>query len=297
MSTRKSNETFKCELCSKEYKTENGYKNHKCKPKSSKPKLKKEIHCPDCGKVFKTETGYKNHKCIPKKTNEVHQCDLCNKSYKTEKGLIDHKCHIKLRMEEYKQAEGRIGFIAYKQFYKRVANNRSTVNKEKTLIDYVNSKYYKGFHSFGKFVVDINMPYYHEYIDFLITYSLPLTKWNDDQVYMTYIKTQNKKENSERAIEKTLNTMDKWSKKSNEPWMHYFDKEDKYRVVQAIRTGKISPWVIYNCQTGRNFMQTLDSTDLNQIFDIIDPSFWSLKFSRKSNEQHAIEDVLAQSGL
>ena len=137
------------------------------------------------------------------------------------------------------------------------------------------------------------MPFYHEYVDFLITYSIPITKWTSDEVYNTYIKTQNKKEHSERAVEKTLNSMSTWSSKSGKSWKDYFLCEDKYKILQSIKIGKISPWVIYNSRSGKAFMQTLDTTDLNQIFDFIDPNYWSLKFSRHQKEQIAIEETLA----
>lgn len=290
MPNTKSTKTFECEKCEKTYKTYSGYQKHKCIPKQSKMVTQQ---CKTCKKIFKTVSGYENHKCVPKAPpkKKEHICELCNSKYKTEKGLLNHKCRIRLRMEEYKEAAGRIGFIAYQHFYKRVLV-RSNNQKEKSLLDYVNSSYYNGFYEFGKYVVNLNMPYYHEYIDFLITYNIPLNKWSNDQVYDTYIKTQNKKETSERAVEKTLKTMNNWSVRTGLQWVDYFRKEDKVKIMNAIRVGKISPWVIYNSTSGQQFMQTLDSVDLNIIFGFIDPNFWSLKFGRHKKEQEAVLDIM-----
>ena len=291
-----SNKTFDCPKCEKRFKTYKGYTNHKCVPKNKKPD--EPIQCKKCLNIFKTETGYEKHKCVPKKKKKpaTHVCELCNAKYKTETGLIKHKCQSKLRLEEYKRAEGRIGFIAYQQFYQRVlvkTNNQ----KQKTLIDYINSSYYKGFYKFGKYVVGLNIPYYHEYVDFLISYNIPLEKWTHDAIYDTYVLTQTKKEDSERAVEKTLYTMNNWSKRTGEPWNEYFLKEDKYKIINGIRTGKVSPWVIYNSKSGKKFMQTLDVTDLNSIFKLIDPKYWGLKFSRHERDKNAVEDVLLACNL
>lgn len=291
MAKAKTNKTFDCTKCEKQFKTYNGYTNHKCVPK---PKKKDPAQCKTCKRVFKTPNGLDKHKCVPKKkpeTKATHICELCDAKYKTETGLINHKCKAKLRLEEYKRAEGRIGFIAYQQFYQRVLV-RTNNQKEKSLIDYINSSYYKGFYKFGKYVVDLNMPYYHEYVDFLITYNIPLEKWTNDAIYDTYVQTQNKKENSERAVEKTFNTMNSWSKRTGENWKDYFIKEDKLKIINGIRTGKISPWVLYNSKTGQLFMQSLDVTDLNVIFNFIDPQYWSLKFGRHHKEKNAVEQVL-----
>lgn len=293
MSKSKSTKTFECKKCEKQFKTYNGYTRHACKPKAKKPK--EPTQCKDCKQIFKTDTGLAKHKCKPKKkpeTKATHVCELCQAKYKTERGLVNHKCKAKLRLEEYKRAEGRIGFVAYQQFYQRVLV-RTNNQKEKTLIDYINSTYYKGFYSFGKYVVDLNMPYYHEYVDFLITYNIPLEQWTHDKIYDTYVQTQNKKENPERAVEKTLNSMNSWAKRTGESWKDYFKKEDKLKIINGIRTGKISPWVIYNSTTGKEFMQSLDVTDLNVIFNFIDPKYWGNKFSRYHKEQKSVQDVLA----
>lgn len=284
--------TFECGECDKVYKTYKGYTNHKCVPKESRTITQQ---CKGCKRIFKTLSGYENHACkgFSKPKKKDHVCELCNAKYKTENGLIKHKCKIRLRMEEYKQAEGRIGFVAYQHFYKRVLV-RTNNQKPKTLLDFVNSSYYNGFYKFGKYVVNLNMPFYHEYIDFLITYNIPLDKWTNDQIYDTYIKTQNKKETSERAVEKTLNTMNSWSVRTGIQWKDYFRKEDNVKIMNAIRVGKVSPWVIYNSTSGQEFMQTLDTVDLNIIFGFIDPNFWGLKFDRHKKEQTAIVDIMKQ---
>lgn len=263
----------------------------------ARKKSTETFNCMVCEKQYKTRKGFDKHKCVPKKEKPVqYKCDLCENVYKTEGGLINHKCHIKLRLEEYKHVHGRIGFVAYQQFYKRVTS-KSNNQKEKTLLDYVNSKFYKGFFNFGKFVVESNIPYYQEYLDFLITYNVPLNKWNSDSIYSTYIKSLLKKEIPDRAVEKSIKEMERWSKRTGYKWTQYFVAEDKYKIIHSIKMGRISPWVIYNCSTGKEFMTLLDTSDLNHVFDYIDPGFWNTKFNRKTKERHAIESVLNECGL
>lgn len=298
MARTKSDKTYTCKKCEKEYKTLKGFEKHKCKPKQKVEKIEKT--CDLCEVTFKTLKGYNEHNCKPKQRNlpkeTDNQCELCNKTFKTERGLIRHHCHIKLRMEEYKEASGRIAFLAYQRFYSKISHN-SVNRKEKTLLDFVTCSYYNGFYKFGKFVVDVNLPHYQEYLDFLIAYNVPLEKWSNDQVYDMYIKSLTKKEIPDRAVEKSLYEMSKWSKRTGFSWNEYFIKEDKYRIINSIRIGRISPWVIYNCKSGKEFMSLLDSSDLNTIFDFIDPAFWRMKFSRNDKERRAINDVLEQSGL
>jgi rubredoxin len=52
--------------------------------------------CENCSKPYKTEKGLRNHVCKPeKKKIEPMACTICAKEYKTEKGLQNHKCSVK----------------------------------------------------------------------------------------------------------------------------------------------------------------------------------------------------------
>lgn len=230
------------------------------------------------------------------KNTELYCCDLCNKTYKTERGLLNHKCRSRLRLQEYQTNYGRIAFICYDLFYKKLHFNSYKKNGV-SLTNFINSEYYNGFIKIGKYIVDNKIPNYKNYVNFLINYNVKLEKWTSDEVYNAYVKTCNKTENPETAVEKSLKTMLQWANNTRKPWQNYFNEEDKTRILHCVKTGRISPWVLYNSETGKMFLSKLDSHDFNLVYDLMDPKYWNIKFKRQSDHTKAVCETLKQAGL
>lgn len=230
----------------------------------------------------------------PKKNQ--YKCDLCKKNYKTEGGLLFHKCENKIRLNNKDELFSRIAFIAYMKFYETLQCNRRR-SKPITFDEFATSKYYNGFIKFGKYVADMKMLEPEKYITFLISNNVPLDKWANDSTYNVYITLKVKSEVPYYAVEKSLKTMQKWAEENQKEWELYFEEAGQFRIVSNLRTGKISPWLLYNTRSGKRFLNKLSENEINCVYDIIDPEFWSKEFKRKHEDTQAISSVLKSVGL
>ena len=52
------------------------------------------------------------------------------------------------------------------------------------------------------------------------------------------------------------------------------------RAVMDIKDGKISPWLILNCKSGKDMMKRFNNEQLQIVYPIMDPNHWALRFKR-----------------
>lgn len=296
-----------CPKCNKQYKRPTSYDKHVeiCGEKIVKPKQPKKqkqkqkiFKCSKCDKTYKTKNGFLNHKCevkIKKQPKKEHKCDLCKKTYKSELFFLKHKCVPKERLAKMEDAESRIAFLAYLNLY----NSNTALKRkiDKTHEDFVKSHYYNYLYNFGKYVVRIGMYDVYDYITFLIKNRVNVEKWCDDNLYHMYIAYILINETPDKAIEKTFKTMKSWSIECEIPWYEYFNQANPFKVISSLKNGKISPWVIYNTESGKNFIKRLDKKQLKELFSIIDPDKWYKKFNKYESDIDTIVKILKNAGL
>lgn len=231
-----------------------------------------------------------------KDISSEYQCSLCNKKYKTEGGLLFHKCKNKQRLNSKEELHSRIGFMAYLKFYETLQSAK-TRKKAITFEDFAKSSYYNGFIKFGHYVADMKMMEPENYISFLIHNDVPLQKWTDDKVYIYFVAKRLKSEKPDYAIERSLRTMQRWAEENETTWDRYFQEAGQMKIVSNLRTGKISPWIIYNTKSGKQFLASLSDSEVDCVFTIIDPDFWKHEFRKRRTETNAIMSVLKEAGM
>lgn len=242
-----------------------------------------------------THTSYRKLKKSSKNKND-HKCELCGKTYKTEKGLLFHTCESKKRMNEKEELYARIAFMAYIRFYQFI-QPQGFKKKPKKFSDFVNSPFYKGFVEFGHYVADMKMNNPDKYIDFLIRNDVPLKKWTNDRIYEMFVTEILKKEKPVYAIERSIKNMERWAEEHDSAWEDYFNKASNFKIVSNIKTGKISPWIIYNTKSGKRFLKTLSENEINYIYNIINPEYWKTRFNKDDEDTKAISSILKKAGL
>lgn len=296
--------TFQCKSCGKVYKMKGGYDEHilTCKTiMKEKEKAKNKVHpCTKCNKVFKTESGYNKHKCevkiinIPAKKTK-HQCKFCDAYLLTANGLVKHKCVQSKRYDLKDDREFRIGFLAYMRMYDSMSSFKSA--KLPTEIDFIRSRLYTGFMKFGRYAHNVGMYNVQDYIEFLAKNDVAIDQWCDDGIYYLFVSHVSLNETPYAAIEKTIKTMHGWGEETGLQWSEYFDSCNQYKVISNIKNGKVSPWVIYNTASGKNFLRTLDKKTIRELYKFVDPDKWMSKMSTHEKDVTAIVSILNKIGL
>ena len=202
-------------------------------------------------------------------------------------------CEKKRRALQKDEKRVRLGFYAFGRFYKLSAGNK----KEKTYEDFCASSDYNAFVKFGSFVNNVRPLYPEKYIDYVVTSGVKLDHWCRDEMYEKYAVELILKENVSTALERSVKTMIEWAEENNAHWNSYFNYISLNRAVWHIKDGKISPWLVLNCASGKEMLSKFNDEQLGMIYHVINPEHWALRFKRLPNDVQLVKDIAKESKL
>ena len=91
--------------------------------------------------------------------------------------------------------------------------------------------------------------------------------------------------------------MVEWAKEKNSVYSHYFAYVSTNKLTWDIKDGKVSPWLVLNCKTGKEALNTLNEEQLKMIMNVLDPSHWALRFKRQSKDVELVKTVAQEAKL
>lgn len=185
--------------------------------------------------------------------------------------------------------------MAYRLFYETNYNRKSVPSQE----HFEKSNLYDGFVRFGKYVVDINAISPEEFMRYAVQSRTPIDRWcAGDKLYQEYVRHLNKAEDATRALERTLLVMASWANQQDGRQVKNFFREvSPVLAIQWLMSGKISPWVIFNCESGRGLIDNFSNEQLELLQKAIDMRFWKNKFMKNIKDAHHIQDFLKEEGI
>ena len=226
-------------------------------------------------------------------SEKPYVCEYCGSGYTREKTLAVHMCQPKRRFLQRKEKRVQLGLIAFNKFYKLSAGAK----KEKTHDEFDKSPYYNAFVKFGSFVSNVKPLYPEKYIDHVVTSGVKLDHWCREEMYEKYAIELIKKEGVETALERSIQTMIEWANENNSVWNHYFLYASTNRAVWHIKDGKISPWLLLNCSSGKDMLSKFNDEQLNMIYHIVDPQHWAMRFKRQTSDVQLVKSIAKESKL
>jgi len=227
-------------------------------------------------------------------SEKPYVCEYCGTGYTKEKTLSVHVCEQKRRHLQKNEKRVQLGFYAFNQFYKLSAGAK----KEKTYDEFCKSSYYNAFVKFGSFISNVRPLYPEKYIDYVVTSGVKLDHWCREEMYEKYAIELIRKEGVETALERSIMTMMEWAEENPPaPWNHYFQHVSLNRAVWHIKDGKISPWLILNCKSGKQLLNQFNEEQLSIIYHIMNPEHWAMRFNRQPKDVQLVKDVAKESNL
>ena len=228
-----------------------------------------------------------------KPTQKPFICQYCKHGYTKESTLAVHVCEQKRRHLAKNEKHVSIGYQAYIRFFQFSQNAKNI----KTYEEFAKSPYYNAFIKFGSFVSNTNPLYPEKFIDWIVKSGVKLDHWCRDELYESYIKELIYTESADTAIERTLATMQAWADKNNAQWNHYFKYVSTNRAMFDIKDGKISPWILLNCTTGKSMLSKFRDDQLAIISNTIDPEHWVKKFKSSKFDMELIKQLVEAADL
>jgi hypothetical protein len=81
------------------------------------------------------------------------------------------------------------------------------------------------------------------------------------------------------------------------PWQDYFKEVSSARAVHDIRSAKISPWMIYLCESGDELLVKFSDEQVKMIQHIIDATFWMKQFANNREEVEEVKNACEVAGI
>ena len=202
-------------------------------------------------------------------------------------------CPKKRRMAEKDNLSSRLGFRVFQRFYEMTTAGQ----QPKTFEQFINSKYYTDFVKFGRHLGHRDAIDTERFIDFVIKNGVKLRDWRKDFVYESFLQELMNKEPAERALERTLLTMSTWATENNTTFNKFFDDVSTNEATHIIRSGRISPWVLYLSESAGSLLSRMSTEQGDMISEIINPSIWQARFHKKQDDVQFVIEVLEAAGL
>ncbi len=219
-------------------------------------------------------------------------CEYCKKTFVKETSIEVHMCEPKRRRLAKDEPGVRIGFLAYIKFYERAQGSA----KRKTYEDFCESSYYLAFVKFGRYCVNTKVINPAQFMNWLLKNQKKIDRWCSDQLYTEYLMWYLTVEAVDDALARAMEYSIDWAEKQGNPSQDCVRYGNVNAVCYAITTGRLSPWVIYNSESGQKFLSEANEEQIAMIWPYINSDTWHKKFSDYPGDQEYARDILAKAG-
>jgi len=227
-------------------------------------------------------------------SSQSYKCRFCEKEFRKESTLSAHLCEQKRRWQQETETGVQFGLRAYLQFYETTQGSARLKSYE----DFVNSPYYNAFVRYGRHLVAIRAINSNSFTAWLLNNNKKLDFWCKDSSYEEWLLEYLKKESPQDALERALREMEDYAGNSDiADFSQYFMYGNTNRICHHITTGRVSPWILYNCDTGIDFLNNLGEEHLAMVLAWIDPDYWGRKFKDYVADVEWCKHVLKAAGL
>lgn len=220
------------------------------------------------------------------------QCCYCEKNFIKETSLAVHLCEQKKRYQQQDEPAVKMAYQAYLRFYEITQGS----SKLKTFDDFAKSPYYRAFVKFGRHCVAIRAINIPRYIDWLIKNNKKLDHWCKDSMYSEYLIWYLRCEAVADALERAIEHSISWAEETKNPSHDYLRYGNDNVICYAVSTGRISAWIVYNSDSGQEFLSRLNQEQLAMIWPMIDSDVWHKKFNDYPADQEYVREILRQAG-
>jgi len=209
-----------------------------------------------------------------------------------ESSLAVHSCEPRRRHMEKDEAGVRLGFMSYLKFYELTQGSA----RLKTYDDFCESPYYRAFVKFGRYCVDIRAVNPARFVEWVLKQNKKIDHWCRDTIYTEYLIDYLRVENVNDALARAMEFGIEWAEKSGHPAEDCLRYGNTNTMVYAVTAGRISPWILYNCESGQRFLSELDATQISMIWPYVDSEVWMKTFGDYVADQEYVREMLQKAG-
>ena len=225
----------------------------------------------------------------------AYVCAFCQKEFRKESSMEVHMCEPKRRWRERDERGVQLGLMAYLKFYEYQQGSA----RLKTFEDFAASNYYRAFVKFGRYCVNTRVINPLLFMEWLLKNNRRIDYWCRDSDYGEWLNEYIRVESVQDALERGMREIQDYADGNSglASFSHYFRYGNSNRICYHISTGRVSPWVIYNCDSGRDWLGDLNQDGLAIVLPFVDPDFWNRKFESFPADVEWCRHILKEAGF
>lgn len=216
----------------------------------------------------------------------------CQRQFRQAKTLAVHVCEQKRRYQERDETGVQLGFQSYLRFYEITQGSA----RLKTFDDFAKSPYYRAFVRYGRHCQAVRAINVSRFTEWLLRNNKKLDHWCRDTVYTEYITEHVRQEAVADALSRALEQALVWSEDTGNPERDYLRYGNHNRLCHDVSTGRLSAWVLYNCESGRQLLNDLNTEQISMIWHMIDSDFWQRRFREYVADTAYVQEMLLRVG-
>ena len=222
----------------------------------------------------------------------THTCRYCRKDFVKESSLSVHSCEPRRRRQEQSERGVQLGLQAYLKFYELTQGSA----RLKTFDDFADSPYYRAFVKFGRYCVAVRAINPARFIEYVLKQNKKIDHWCRDSVYTEYLLDYLRTENVNDALVRAIEFGMVWHEETGNPSEDCLRYGNSNSICYAITTGRISPWIIYNSESGQKFLSELTSEQIAMVWPYVDSDVWMKKFQDYPADREYAKELLKKAG-
>jgi predicted O-linked N-acetylglucosamine transferase (SPINDLY family) len=227
--------------------------------------------------------------------NQPHTCEFCHRSFSKESTLASHVCEQKRRHQNRNASYVKKAFWAYNKFYQQL--NPAKRDQPRSYQEFCASQIYNVLIKFGSWCEENMVQEWASLVTWLINQNIKIDQWCELERYQQFLEELLTTESSEQALQRSFDTISKWSENTGRDWTCFFSTCNTNQVTQWIQQGRISAWLLYNCEGAGKFFERCTPEQLSIIQNVAPIRKWKIKFLRLKQEADVIHLTLKESGL
>jgi hypothetical protein len=223
----------------------------------------------------------------------AYGCEHCGRTFARESTIARHLCEQKRRWDEQTRPANRIAYAAWTKFYQQFQPSK----KDRDYRAFIASSYYGGFIKFGTYCVDVRVVNPMAYLDWSIAEKVALDNWTSDKNYSKFLMQYLQLEDNMDAVKRSIETLLKIAEEQNIRLEDVLRLHSANKVCHLVTQGHISAWLLFNCDSGTDFLGTLNADQLGMIYEYINIDKWKIKFKRDEDKVNQVKSLLREAGL
>lgn len=201
-------------------------------------------------------------------------------------------CEPKRRHLERDERGVQLGFWAFLRSFEIMQGSA----RLKTFDDFAQSSYYRAFVKFGRYCVNTRVINPEQFTTWLLNNNKKIDKWCSDQLYTEYLVGYLRVESVDEALARGLEWSITWAEQNSAAAHDCLRYGNVNTICYAITSGRLSPWCVYNSDSGVEFLGSLRPEQVSMIWSYIESEAWQKKFRDFPADVEYAREMLSKAG-